>query len=234
MPLVDVSYFMQKDALIKDVVTAAKILHRKNLVEAFGHVSCRLSDDTYAITPTKSFYMLTSQDILIVTGGGRVLNGDQSWCPLEFPMHAAIYSARKDTNAICRTHSELACILGTLGKEIYPAHGFGAFLGDRVGVYHDIQLVTDDERAAHLVKELGDAEAMLIRGNGNIVLGADISSACVRAVYLEECARFLVYASPLGEPIRLTDEETVIRKQWIGVEMERAWRYLVNLVETNK
>lgn len=230
----DVSYFMQKDALIKDVVTAAKILHRKNLVEAFGHVSCRLSNNTYAITPTRPFYMLTSQDVLIVSGAGQVLNGDQSLCPLEFPMHAAIYNVRKDTNAICRTHSEFACILGTLGQEIYPVHGFGAFLGSRVPVHHDIQLVTDDERAARLATELGDAEAMLIRGNGNIALGTDIASACVRAVYLEECARFLIYASSLGEPLRLTDEETAIRKQWIGVEMERAWRYLVNLVETNK
>lgn len=227
----DVSCSSQKDAAINDVVTAAKILHRRKLVEAFGHVSCRLSSNTFAITPTKPFSMLTPQDILIVTGSGRVIEGDQALCPLEYPMHAAIYNARKDVNAICRTHSEFACILGTLGKEIYPAHGFGTFLGDRVPVHHDIQLMTDNKRAALLVKSLHDAEALLIRGNGNVIVGADISIACVRAVYLEECARFLVYASSIGEPIRLTEEEMVIRKQWIGVEMERAWRYLVNLIK---
>lgn len=229
----DDSYNMQKDALIKDVVTAAKILHRKKLVEAFGHVSCRLPDGTYAITPTKPFYLLTAQDILIVSEAGQVLNGDQLLRPLEFPMHAAIYKARKDINAICRTHSEFACILGTQGKEIYPLHGFGLFLGERVPVHHDLQLMTDNERAARLAENLGSAEAMLIRGNGNIALGTEISYACVRAVYLEECARFLVYGSLLGEPLRLTAEETAVRKQWIDVEMKRAWRYLVSLVESN-
>lgn len=219
----------QKDMLIKDVVAAAKILHRRKLVEAFGHVSCRLPGGVFAITPTKPFPLLTSRDILVVNGKGEVIEGNRELRPLEFPMHAAIYEARKDVSAICRTHSECACILGTLGREINPAHGFGLFIGDRVPVHQDIQLMTDHERASLLVEKLQNAEAMLIRGNGTLALGPNIATACVRAVYLEECARFIVRAGSLGEPLRLTQEEMVERKQWIGVEMERSWRYLVEL-----
>jgi len=206
-------------ATAAEVATVARLLAAAGLVEAFGHVSARLDDGGFAITSTAPLGRATAADTLGCDGAGRPL-GDVGGLPLETPLHAAIYAARDDVAAICRTHSPAAVAAGVAGEVPPVVHGLGGLSG-RVALFPDPQLVTDGERAAAAVAALGADDCLLIRGNGALATGVSLPEAAVRAWYLEERAR--VWQA--GQP-ELSGDALEERSRHHPAEADRAWSWL--------
>jgi len=137
-------------------------------------------------------------------------------------MHAAIYAARPDVAAICRTHSPAAVLAGVRGKVPPLTHGLGGLAGE-VRLCDRVDLVTDLAAGEETAAALGPADCLLIRANGAVATGATLAEAVVRARYLEE--RCLVSGdAPAGAGMGSGDFES--RSRWFAKESARAWAWM--------
>jgi len=207
------------------IVRVCRILDGMGLVEGFGHVSARGKKDAILLTPARGLALVSEPELLTFDVQGRLLEGQEGSAPLERWMHFAIYRARPDVHAICRTHSRMAVLLGAARTGIRPVHGFGAMLGASVPVHDVNDLITTDAMGKDVAQTLGDAVAVLLRGNGGVVTGATLQQACVRAIYLEEAAFLQAAAAATGGAPAFTADELAARQRWHEVEAERAWEY---------
>jgi ribulose-5-phosphate 4-epimerase/fuculose-1-phosphate aldolase len=213
------------EAIRHDVIRVCRVLDGMGLVEGFGHVSARLPDGNVLITPARGLRLAEESALLVFNLGGDLVSGEGIPAPLERWMHLAVYRARPDVGAICRTHSRYAVALGAAGTPIQAAHGFGGMLGLRIPVHPESDLIADDALGRAVAATLGEGAAALLRGNGALVVGSTLKQACVRAIYLEEAAFVQVAAAGVGGAIPFTAEELARRARWYEVEVDRAWEY---------
>jgi HCOMODA/2-hydroxy-3-carboxy-muconic semialdehyde decarboxylase len=204
-----------------DLVAAAQVLATRGLVTSFGHVSSRISSTTFRITPPRPLGLVTDVDEL------REVDIDASELPAGVPLeawiHIAIYRTRPDVNAVCRAQPSAAGAMSASGVPIVPLHGQGAFLGSQVPVFDDAILVRGVSRAEDLARVLGDEQALLMRGNGAVTVGASLGQAVARMLVLESSAEMNIRAAAAGTPQPLTAEE---QGEWRGVAaeiLERLW-----------
>ena len=144
----------------------------------------------------------------------------------EVGIHRAIYAARPDVGGICRTQPFHVMALSSAGEVPLPRHCFGAYFPGGVRMWDDVRLVRDAATAAAVADVLGDAWAVLLRGNGAVVCGTSIEEAAVLTWYLEDAARVELVVRAAGFDRRLTPEEVADRQVWTGQIRERMWEYL--------
>lgn len=214
-----------EDSVRQEMIRVCRVLDGMQLVEGFGHVSVRLANNDVLITPARGLGLVEATELLTFKLNGELVAGAGGTAPLERWMHLAIYRARPDVYAICRTQSRMAAVLGVGNTPVRTAHGFGGMLGAVVPVHFENDLITNDEMGQAVAVSLADHVGVLLRGNGALVTGATLPQACVRAIYLEEAAWLQVTATRVGGAIPFTPEELNARSRWHDVEMERAWEY---------
>lgn len=84
----------------------------------------------------------------------------------------------------------------------------------------------DAAQGDDLVAALGTRTAVLMRGHGCVVTGADVRQAVFAAVYLERNAALLATALELGKVRSLSDAKTHRAAAMLhGNAGERAWEY---------
>ena len=215
-----------RDTLREELLDASLIIDSQDLVAGYGHVSARIpGEHAMLMTPRRGPGLLTDIDEMVVVDfEGNLLEGEGP-IALEAIMHGAIYAARADVSAIVRTHSKYANILGILGKPARPVHGFGTFLGAEVPIFNSVLLITNADLARQMVAVLGNAEGVLLRGNGDVVVGRSVPEATVKAIFLEESAELQYLAMCGGQPTYVSPEELAIRREPGYDHYQRAWEY---------
>jgi HCOMODA/2-hydroxy-3-carboxy-muconic semialdehyde decarboxylase len=79
-----------------------------------------------------------------------------------------------------------------------------------------------------LASQLGQARALVMRGNGVVTAGRDVQEAVVLTWYLEDSARIEIDCSHFpGNPAVLSEQEAARRATREGLIFERMWDYLV-------
>lgn len=197
----------------REVARAARLLARAGLVEGFGHVSAR-TDGGFVITSTAPLAGMRPSDVAPAGAPDR---------PLETPLHAAVYRARPDVAAICRTHSPAAVAWGARGQVPPVVHGLGGLSGT-IAAGPDTDLVVDADAGDAAAAALGEADILLPRANGAVCTGESLRVALVRAWFLEERARVALDAGPSARP--LDDDELRARSRHFPAETARAWQWL--------
>jgi len=212
--------------LRQDLLIASQILDSEGLVEGYGHVSARLAGrEAMLITPRTGLGLLSDPDeMLVVSFDGRLLEGDGP-VAIESVMHGEVYRLRSDVHALVRTHSQYVNVLGILGRRPRVVHGFGSFLGAEVPIFPRPLLVTNVGLARELALALGSAEAILMRGNGDLVTGATVAEATVKAIFLEESCRIQYLALCVGEPTYFSPEDLAVRRDPGYDHWGRAWDF---------
>lgn len=211
------------DGLREETIAAARSLAAAGLVTAFGHASYR-EDDAFYITPPKPLGSLQPDETL-----SRVsLEAEElpAGVPGEAWVHWAIYRNRSDVSGVCRAQPQTATALGSAGVPIRPLHGQGAFLGREVPVFGDARLVRDRSTGEALAESLGDAGALVMRGNGAVAVGSEVGLAAARMWVLEHSAEINQKAAAAGKPSPISEEEFAY---WDSVSEEilgRIWAYL--------
>jgi ribulose-5-phosphate 4-epimerase/fuculose-1-phosphate aldolase len=218
---------MSEAAPAAEVALAARVLAGAGLVEGFGHVSARTGaagdGDGFLLTSTDPLAAQSEASIHLLDAAGAPLSaGEEGGVPLEAPLHAAIYAARPDVGAICRTHSRAAVAWGVRGAVPPLLHGLGGLAGAVATWGGDADLVTEATLAAAVAAGLGAADCLLVQGNGNVATGATVAQAVVHAWFLEERSQLALDAGPEGAP--LTDLDR--RARHFAAEEARAWRWL--------
>ena len=223
------------DQLKKDVVSACRILSHQKLVEGFGHVSARIPDsDLFLMTPRVGLALVEEGDLLTMNLNNEVVAGDQPM-PSETWLHTAIMKSKPRVNAITRIHARAANIFSVTDRKLEPVHNHGSFFAGGVPVFNTPDLIASERLGMDVAATLGDNPAVLLRGNGQVTVGRTIPEAVMMAIYLEEAAEILFGALQIGKPIPLTLDESAKRQVEAlpPVDMERAWNFFKNLVESN-
>jgi HCOMODA/2-hydroxy-3-carboxy-muconic semialdehyde decarboxylase len=209
-----------------EVRQAARALSRAGLVNAYGHCSARLDAGTFLVCKAGPMGLI---------GPGE----DGTVCRLEGPLpdgvlgevrvHQQIYKMRADVEAICRVIPPHVLTMSALGRPPKARHGFGAFFYPTPAYWNDPVLMRSDSIAAAVAGQLGNASAIILRGNGAVVAGGNMMQAVTLAWFLEDMCRVELAVLAAGEadhaPL-LTAAEAKHRSDWAGQVAERMWSYL--------
>jgi len=203
--------------LLEDLVAANKILVDQGVLDGYGHVSVRspAAPDRFWMSRSLAPELVTVADLL-----EHDLDGNARDTPkeaklfLERFIHAGIYRARADVNAVVHNHAPSLIPFGATGVPLRPLYHMSAFLGSGVPVF-DIRtaagatdmLVKTPELGAALAKTLGSHLVVLMRGHGAAVVGPSIPHAVFRSVYTEVNARLQAQAMALGRKVTYLDAE---------------------------
>lgn len=209
----------------KRLSRAGRALSRAGLVHAYGHASIRLDERNFLVTPSVPLGMVGLDDPgIVVAIDGPLPEGVAG----EVLVHQQIYSRRTDVSAICRVQPPKLMSLSTMGRVPAIRHGFGAYLS--TAYWHDPQLARTQTVAEQLSACLEDGNAVVMRGNGAIVVADSIERAVVLAWYLEDAARVEldVMHADAGAGFVFTPEEARSRATWSGAIVERMWDYLTS------
>jgi HCOMODA/2-hydroxy-3-carboxy-muconic semialdehyde decarboxylase len=209
---------------------ASRAIGRAGLAHAYGHCSLRLNAQEFLVSPAKPLGMVTNTDLPVTVPIEGPLPADVLG---EVRIHQQIYQVRGDVCGIVRFQSPKVVSLSTLGRSPHARHGFGSYFAPQPPFWSDPRLVRDDERAAAVARTLGGARAIVLRGNGAVVVGSSLEEACVMAWYLEDAARVELDVLASGEPGNLLSAaEAADRATMQGRIVERMWDWLTRDVSS--
>ena len=205
------------------VAEAANVLARLGLVTAYGHVSARVGN-AMLITPAGDLACVTASEVVRVplTATPPLPAG----VPAEAWVHLALYRARPDAAAIARAQPVSGFAAAATTTSLVPLHGQAAWLGESIPVHDSATLLRSPElaeRAASLLAWRG--EALLLRGNGAITLGAAPGLAVARMWVLATACE--VYLAARGAPVTPLSADEIASWRAVGGELlPRLWQHL--------
>lgn len=206
------------------VQLAARGLARAGLVQAYGHCSLRLDDGHFLVCAARPMGSISNERGTVVPLDGTLPDGVLG----EVRIHREIYRRRPAAGGVCRIMPPVTMALSTAGIVPRPRHGIGAYF-DRLPLWDDPRLLRDDAAAARLAEMIGDAPALVMRGNGAITVGDSVPQAVTLAFFLEDAARVERDVRAMGfdpDTGLLDAEEIAARQVWAGGVVERMWLHL--------
>ena len=205
--------------LVDAVVEAARVLAAVGLVDAFGHVSTR-DGDTLLITPPTALDQAEGADLMHVPLDATEL---PPGAPPETWLHLAIYRARPDVAAVARAQPEATLAVGASTTELVPLHGQGAWLGRRIPVHPVPRLLRAAQLATAAAATLGEADAMVLRGNGAVTTG-DRPGIAVARMHLLATACSVHAAAQ--HPVPLAEDDITAWRAAAPPLLARLWLHL--------
>ena len=169
-----------------------------------GNMSCYLrEEDLMLITPTSVRYdVMRAEDIVVLRLDGTVVEGHLKPSS-EWRMHAAVYEAYGETNAVFHTHSPYATAFAVV-RESIPAVLIEScvFLGGDIRCA-DYAAPGTKEVGVNAVPALRDRGGCTLANHGVLAVGKDLAQAYLRAEYIEDVAKIYTYARSIGTPVAL-------------------------------
>jgi len=210
------------------VRVAARALGNNDLGHAFGHVSARIDAKSFLVCAPKPMGLIEPGETgTIVPVAGPLPDGVLG----EVRCHQQIYKRRPDVNGIARTFLRDVMTLSTFQRTPKARIGFASYFAPCPPLWDDPLLLRDDAAAKKFAETLGNARAIVMRGNGCVLTGATVEEAIVMAFFLEEAAKteLAVMASGQEEAsVVYSSEQAAARAVSSGRIFERMWDYLTN------
>jgi len=209
-----------------ECATATRVLAVAGLFDMHGHISIRQGDTIFICDRGAS--RLTVRPDLIATV--RISDGQRlsdALPPSETALHLAAYRAKPEVGSVAHFHPLYATAFAVAGKPLEPASNAGAFFGGTIPVHDNPELIRSDELGAPVARDMGAAGAVLLRGHGALVVGADIQECVTAALYLEESAQRNYVAANLGKIKTYTADEIRRVREMLASRfvIEKTWLY---------
>lgn len=216
---------IHRSARHEEIAEAANVLSRLGLVTAFGHVSAR-AGDAMLITPAADLGRVTAADVLDVPL--RTADSLPADVPAEAWVHLALYRARPDAAAIARAQPLSAYAATAAARSLVPLHGQSVWLGESVPVHDDATLLRSPGPAERAASSLPSGEALLLRGNGALTLGATAGIAVARMWLLAAaCEIYLAASQAFGPSVTPLSAGEIASWRAAGGELlPRLWEHL--------
>jgi HCOMODA/2-hydroxy-3-carboxy-muconic semialdehyde decarboxylase len=204
------------------IVEAAHVLSRLGLVTAYGHVSAR-AGASMLITPAADLATVAEATVVEVPLETSSL---PMAAPAEAWAHLALYRARPDAGSIARAQPASAVAAAATTTSLAPLHGQAAWLGQSVPVYDSAHLLRSADLAERAARSLPTGEALLLRGNGALTLGATPGVAVARMWLLSAACDAFVATRAAGQIRPLTVEEIASWRAVCDELLPRLWQHL--------
>lgn len=226
------------DDVLNNLVVANRILAREDVVDAYGHVSVRHPSNPRRFFLARSLApeLVERADLMEFDLEGAPVGDDRRQPYLERFIHAAIYEARPDVQAVVHAHAEDTLPFGISDTPLKPVIHSGSFIGatvpvwdiaDRFGENTDL-LVRNMEQGRDLARCLGNNNVALMRGHGFAAAARSLIEVVRLSVYLPRNARVQLAAMSLGKIKPLHAGEIAARAAGYkpdSPETWRAWQY---------
>jgi len=210
--------------LKQKLVDAIRMLERADYIDHNGHCSARRDASSFYINSGASARgALTVDDIVAIDFDGKLVEGTAK-PPLEFPIHAEVYRARPDVNAVFHTHPKWSTFLTMTGVKYQPVYAQGVLLGD-IPLMDSPLSVNTRAMGEKMAAILGKNPAVLLKAHGVVAVGADIVECFALAAYVEENAYRQYMALQIGEPYVFSEEEQKAcrEKLWTPSLFKKTW-----------
>jgi ribulose-5-phosphate 4-epimerase/fuculose-1-phosphate aldolase len=230
------------DTVLQDLVIANRILAKEDVVDAYGHVSIRHPDkpNHFFVSRSLAPELIERDDIVELGLDGQPVRDETRPLYLERFIHAAIFEARPDIQAVVHAHAEDTLPFGVAqATPLKPVIHSGSFIGAHVPVW-DIAdkfgdtdlLVRNMDHGRDLARCLGNNNVALMRGHGFASAGRSLIEVVRLSVYLPRNARALMRAQQLGGEIKYLSEGEIAARasgyKPYAPETWRAWEYWAN------
>ncbi len=226
----------EQDARLAELVDANHILANEGVLDAFGHVSVRIGDhqNRYGISRSISPELVTLADLQHYSLDSVIVGPDQRKGYSERVIHGEVYKARPDIGAVCHLHAPALLPFCISGVPLVPVTHLGATIGASVPMWNaqdefgdTDMLVSTPDQGASLARALGQNAAVLLKGHGAVVVGADLRALVMRTIQLARNADALFKALQLGSAQPLTAGEIAMSgaKNLEPPIVARAWDY---------
>lgn len=220
---------MEKQKAQEMVAGTGQMLLKEGLVaRTWGNVSCRIDENTFAITPSGLDYVgMKADDIAIMdmtTGewqGSRKPSGEKG-------VHLASYQTYADVGFVIHTHQTYATAIGLAGFENLQITSeerekLGGIALAGYGLPGTKKL-TNNVR-----KELeSGAKVVLMAGHGVLICGTDREEAFAKAMLLEEICRRAVKGQPQAETGRTAGTNEKATQMLKAVKSKFAYAAIAN------
>ncbi len=240
-----------EEKLRHQVAAVSLILNAENILGYSGHISVRLpGTDTFLIQPgDQSRGQLRPEHLLVcgMDGKSRSLSNKER-PPSEVYIHAEIFRARPDVEAIAHFHHDLTTTFTLVeGTALVPVKNHAVRWESGIPTHSDPSHVSTPALGRAAADTLGKHHAMLIRAHGQVVVAEDLPSLLTDCMHFTENAEALYRAMTLGNVIPLNATEMAafrndfhrprhVAKLWDyyigrgfdGVVLPSAWRDILH------
>lgn len=211
----------QDDESIANALEDAARAHR--ILELEGHGDMSMGHISYRDPFGRGLWLkrgnlalseVVGDDFILIDFDGNVLEGT-GLRHLEWPLHAEIMRARPDVNFVGHSHSHYATVLGATGEELGAYNNHGVWFADHgVPRFNDTsQIVTTVELGVEVAKQLGEAEAILLKNHGVAFVGDNVAEMMLAGIFLEWAAKFQLDLLSAGVQADLPDHEETVEKR---------------------
>ncbi|MGQ1783671.1 MULTISPECIES: class II aldolase/adducin family protein [unclassified Saccharicrinis] len=199
-------------ALMHPKVQITKVISRiyKNgmTTTSGGNISIKDENGDIWVTPSAiDKGTLTEKDIICVKKDGTII-GDHKPSS-EFPFHKAIYDVRPEIKAVIHAHPP-ALVSFSIVRDIPNTNVIpqAKQICREIG-YAPYELPGSQELGDNIAAQFkgSDIMAVIMENHGTVLGGSDMMDAYTRFETLEFCARTIINAKTIGEPVYLTDEQ---------------------------
>ncbi len=194
---------MNKNAIeeiSEQLVKTGKELNENGLVRGpSGNISAKIpGTDTFLIkTSGAQLKFLKPEELVLVDLQGNKVKGELN-VSLETPIHAAIYRARRDVQAVVHTHAPTATAFGIAKKEILPLQVEVFMLLPKGVPVVPFELPGSEALAEAVQKKIADYDAVILENHGIVTVGSTIEAACSLNEMVEEAAKIQLAAMTLA------------------------------------
>lgn len=181
---------------LEDLALANRILAQEGVVDDFGHVALRDAADPTRFWLARALppNVVTEADFRLHDADGRCLDaGVQAYS--EAVLHARIFAARPDVWVSIHHHARPLLPFTLPGAPpLRPVFHTGAIAGFDIPLWDSApfgatgMLVDTVAKADSLAAALGQHSACLLRAHGAVVVGPDIPTAVMVALYMADNA----------------------------------------------
>ena len=206
---------MELEDIKKEVLEISIKMSKMGLTAGtWGNISARVDQDRMIITPSgMSYNVLKPEDMVLVNIHDLSYVGKLK-PSIELPLHAEIYKARPEINAVMHTHSINACTIAAARKDIPP------ILDDMVQIIGGSIRITEyalpgsEQMVKNAVKKLENRNATILANHGPVCLGRNLDEALITSQIVEKAAKVFIDTQAFGGPVCLTNEDVDLMRKF--------------------
>ncbi len=173
------------------LVKTGRELYEEGLIRGnSGNISAKIpGTNTFLIKASGAcMKLLKPEELVLVDLQGNKIKGEMN-TSLETPMHAAVYLARSDVQAVVHTHAPMATAFGIAKTEILPLQ-IEMFMLLPNGVPIIPFEHPGSKALADIVqKKIADYDAVILENHGVVTVGPTIETASNLNEMVEEAAK---------------------------------------------
>lgn len=181
-----------------------------------NHFSLEVGDDRYLINPQGLHWSeVLPDDVLLIDGSGRVLEGRHSLEPTAFFIHSWIHRMHRRARCVMHTHMPHATAITLVegGRLEWCNQNALRFHGRVAYDDHYNGVALDEAEGRRIAAQLGQADVMFMASHGVTVVGSTVAWTFDDLYYLERACmhQTLAMQQAGGRPLRRIPDDMCAR-----------------------